>query len=155
MDSLDGEISSRKRQELQAMIVNISYPSHKTKKAIEEIAGPSFSFIERIKMRGVGCAKLQIVESSNDIKQITSANNDTAYCTIELRKNGIIIGFNSTGRIYAWCIPYYRLNIYYNSGRLSIYGPQNHIKAIAPFNGMVDKKFLRKVLKVKGDYLER
>ena len=137
------------------MIINITYPSRKTKKATEDIVGPAFSFIERIKMKGVGCAKLQIVESSADIEQITSANVDTAYCTIELRKNGLVIGFNSTGRIYAWCIPYYRLSIYYNSGKLSIYGPQNHIKAVAPFNGVVDKKFLRKVLKVKGDYLER
>lgn len=132
------------------LIINITYADNKTKLAITKIVGPSYSFIERIKLKGIGCSKLQIKESSPDILSIISANQDTAYCNIEMRKNGIVIGFNSTGRIYAWCIPYYRLNIYYNFGKLSIYGPANHIKAIAPFNGNVDKDFIKKILKAKS-----
>ncbi len=115
-----------------------------------KISGLPFSFIERIKMRGIGCTKLQIIESSPQVSQLVSANTDTAYCNIELRKTGIVVGFNSVMRIYAWCIPYHQLNMYYNAGQLSIYGPYHNIKAIAPFNGTVDKKFIKKVLTLKA-----
>lgn len=133
------------------MIINITYPNKQTAQEIAKVVGPSFSFLERIKLKGIGCSKLQIKECSPEILKIISENRDTAYCNLEMKKEGIVVGFNSTGRIYAWCIPYYRLNIYYNFGKLSIYGPANHIKASAPFNGNVDKNFIKKILKVKGE----
>lgn len=101
-------------------------------------------------MKGIGSGKLQIKECSSEVSTILSANRDTAYCNIELRKNGIVLGFNSIGRIYAWCIPYYQLNMYYNGGILSIYGPKNSIKAQPPFNGKVNMDFLKKVLSLKA-----
>lgn len=133
------------------MIINITYPSHKTDKMIRDISGESFSLIERWRMRGIGSGKLQIEDSSPDIKQIISANKDTAYCNIELRKKGIVLGFNTVGRIYAWCIPYYRLNVYYNGGILSVHGPENMIKASPPFNGRLSMDFLKKVLRLKSE----
>ncbi len=140
------------------MIFNITYPDKKTDYAIAKIIGKSFSFIDRIKMNGVGCAKLIIKESSPDIYQLISANRDTAYCNMELRQGGILVGFNSTMRIYAWCIPYYHLNMYYNFGALSVYGSKHNIKLSAPFNGSIDKRFIKKVLtqkaKVSGDRIE-
>ncbi len=132
------------------MIINITYPDKKTSREISSQIGPSFSFIDRIKMKGIGCAKLQIKEASTEVFQLISANRDTAYCNIELRQQGILVGFNSVMRIYAWCIPYHFLNIYYNSGLLSIYGPKHNIKVSAPFNGAIDKKFLKKVLALKA-----
>ena len=102
-------------------------------------------------MKGIGCSKLQIVEASPDIQQIISANRDTAYCNQELRKKGLVLGFNSTGRIYAWCIGYHQLNIYCNGGKLSLFGPKHSLKAIPPFNGSLDKSFIRKVLRLKGE----
>jgi len=137
------------------VIINLPSPDKKTEQAIQKVAGPAFSFVQRIKMKGIGCSKLQIVEASPEIQKLITQNVDTAYCNLELREAGMVVGFNSTGRIYGWCIPYYQLNIYVNSGKLSVYGPKHNIKAVAPFNGSVDKKFLRKVLglkaKVQGD----
>ena len=133
------------------MIINITYPDKRIKREIAKVVGPSFGLIERIKMKGIGCSKLQIVEASPDIQQIISANRDTAYCNLELRKKGLVLGFNSTGRIYAWCIGYHQLNIYCNGGKLSLFGPKHSLKAIPPFNGSLDKSFIRKVLRMKGE----
>lgn len=119
---------------------------------MRKVVGSSFSFLDRVRMGGIGCAKLKIDEASEEISHLISANRNTAYCNIELRKNGVVIGFNSSGRIYAWCVPYYQLNLYYNFGKLSIYGPDNNLKASAPFNGSIDKKFIRKVLAQKARF---
>jgi len=133
------------------MIINITYPDHKTRKQTAQVVGDSFSFIERIKMKGIGCTKLQIIEASPEISLMISANKDTAYCNMEMRKKGMVVGFNSTMRIYAWCIPYHQLNIYFNSGRLHVFGPQHNLKAIAPFNGTIDKRFIKKILALKAE----
>jgi len=139
------------------MIINITYPSRKTDKAITDKIGPSFSFLDRIKMKGIGCSKLIIKEASPEIGQLISGNRDTSYCNMELRQQGLLVGFNSVMRIYAWCIPYYHLNIYYNFGKLSVYGAKNNLKLAAPFNGTIDKSFIKKVLdqkaKIQGDLL--
>lgn len=136
------------------MIINITYPDKRIKREITKIVGPAFGFIERIKMKGIGCAKLQIVEASPEIQHIISANRDTAFCNLELRKNGLVLGFNSTGRIYAWCIGYHQLNMYCNGGKLSVYGPKHSLKAIPPFNGTLDKRFISKVLKLKAEIMQ-
>lgn len=134
------------------MIVNVTYPDKKTEKIIKDISGDSYSFIERWKMKGIGSGKLQIYECSPEISSIIRSNRDAAYCNIELRKNGIALGFNSVGRIYVWCVPYYQLNIYYNGGTLSVHGPSNSLKAKPPFNGKLSMDFLKKVLRLKAEF---
>jgi len=137
------------------LILNITYPDKITARKIKQVVGSSFPMMQRIRMGGIGCSKLKIEEASPEIFHLISANRDTAYCNIELRTLGAVIGFNSVGRIYVWCIPYYHLNLYYNSGRLSIYGSKHNLKASAPFNGTIDKKFIKKVLKLKGEIQSR
>lgn len=136
------------------MIINISYPNAKSRQAILDVSGSAFSFWERVQLKGIGSGKLQIKESSEEIAKIIRNNRDTVYCNIELRTEGLVLGFNSSGRIYAWCIPYYQLSIYYNSGILSIHGPNNFVKAQPPFNGKINMKFVKKVLKLKSSNLD-
>jgi len=133
------------------MIQNITYKDKRVQQKINDYIGESFSFIDRIKMGGIGCAKLQIKEASPDISRLILTSKDTSYCNLELKQKGLCVGFNSHMRIYAWCIPYHFLNIYFNGGLLSIYGPSNHLKVQAPFNGSIDKKFLKKVLHLKNE----
>jgi len=132
------------------MIVNITYPDRITKREMEKLVGPSFSFLERLKRRGIGSEKLRIVEASASIVQYISRTQDANYCNLEIREKGLVVGFHDVMKIYAWCIPYYQLNIYVNAGKLSIYGPQGHIKAIPAFNGKINRKFLMKILAEKG-----
>ena len=134
------------------MVFNITYPDNRTQYEMEKIVGPSFSFLERLKRRGVGSSKMQIVEASPSIVKFISRTNDTNYCNLEIREKGLVIGFRDVMKIYAWCIPYYQLNIYKTSGKISIYGPNGHIKAVPAFNGKMDLKFLKKVMEMKNQF---
>ena len=136
------------------MILNTTYPDKKIKQLIESKVGASFSIFEKIKMKGIGSSKLQIIEASRQIQKLIGHNHDTAYSNIELRKTGIVVGFSTVGRKYALCIPYYQLSIYYNGGLLTISGPENHLKAKAPFNGQINKRFLSKLLKLKAEFIQ-
>jgi len=135
------------------MILNITYPSPKLDQAIKEQVGLSFSFLERIKMKGIGSRKMQIIDCSPSILSLLKNNNDTKYCNIELRKKGVVVGFQSTMRIYAWLIPYYQLSTYFENSTLKVYSLQDHIKMKAPFNGTIERPFLHKMFELKTKYL--
>jgi len=137
------------------MIVNVTYKDYKTKATIEKTVGPSYSFIDRIKMGGIGTSKLLMLEATEGIHNLLTITSDTTYCHLECRQGGIVVGFQTTMKIYAWLIPYHHLTIYNNSGKLVIYGSKNNIKVKAPFNGTIDKKFIKKVLTLKAEYLQK
>jgi len=135
------------------MILNITYPSPKLNQAIKAQVGPSFSLLERIKMKGIGSRKMLITDCSASIADLLHNSADTKYCNIELRKKGIIVGFQSTMRIYAWLIPYYQLTTYFEDNTLKVYSLQDHIKMKAAFNARIEKGFLLKMLELKSKYL--
>lgn len=137
------------------MIFDITYPDPNTKRQIGKLVGPAYSFLERIKMGGIGTTKLQILEASDAIYSLLGHTNDTHYCYLECRINGLIVGFKSVMKTYIWAIPFHKLSMYNNAGKLVIYGNQDSIKLIAPFNGSIDKKFIRKILALKSDYISR
>jgi hypothetical protein len=137
------------------MLLNVTYPDYKVKSTIEKIVGQPYSLIERIKMGGIGTSKLLMVEATEEIHKLLTVTSDTTYCHLECRKAGLLIGFQTTMKIYVWLIPYHKLTIYNNSGQLVIYGPKNNIKVKAPFNGTIDKKFIKKILSIKAEYLQK
>ncbi len=137
------------------MIIDYTYPTYETKRLIQKTVGSSFSLLERIKMKGVGSSKLQIIEATDKIYNLLSKTADTKYCNIEYRKGGLIVGFQSVMKIYLWLVPYHYMHTYHNGGQLLIYGHKENIKLSAPFNGTIDKKFLRKILQLKANYMQQ
>jgi len=136
------------------MVINITYPSRKTEAEIAKIAGPAYSFIERIRLKGNGSRKMVLVDCSESIKQLLHDFKDTKYCNIEIRKQGLVVGFQSTMRIYAWVIPYYQLTLFHDGENLTVYSLQDHIKMKAAFNGSIEKKFLLKIMSLKAQFLQ-
>lgn len=135
------------------MIFNITYSNKQTERQINEMMGRPFSFIQRLRMGGVGTSKLQIVEASIKIADLIQDRSSSHYCYLELRPKGLLVGFQSHLRTFVLCVPFHELSIYYNGGLLSIYGQSASLKLSAPFNGSVDKKYLSKVLQMKSEYL--
>ena len=132
------------------MIFNITYNSRKTEDQIKSLVGPSFSFLERIRMKGIGTSKMIIRTASSEILDLLSDTADTDYCHLEMRKKGIIVGFISKGRVYAWAIPYYKLVIYSQSGNLTIFDDTHKIDLKPAFNRTIDRKFVIKILEQKS-----
>ncbi len=139
---------------LLVVIFDITYNNRKIKRQIEDLVGRPYSFIERIKLRGIGTSKMQIIEAAPEIDKLLKVSSSTAYCYLEIRTKGLIVGFQSQLKILALPIPFQQLSIYYNSGLLSVYGNQLFLKMRPPFNGVVDKRFLKKVLLLKSNYLK-
>ena len=136
------------------MIKNLSYNSKKINALLLELVGRPFSFIERLKLGGIGSNKLVIADASKEIVELLRLDNNVNYCNIEIRKNGLIIRFRSLLETYGLIIPYYKLIIYKGESNIySLYKDTNYIKFF------VDNKstslFMKKIIRLKTDYLNK
>ena len=77
------------------MITNLSYNRIKVKILLIKLVGRPLSFIERLKLRGIGSNKLVITDASPEIIDLLKLDNNVNYCNIEIRKNGVVIRFRS------------------------------------------------------------
>ena len=100
------------------MIKNLSYNSKKINTLLLELVGRPFSFIERIKLGGIGSNKLVIADASKEIVELLRLDNNVNYCNIEIRKNGLIIRFRSLLETYGLIIPFYKLVIYKGESKI-------------------------------------
>lgn len=137
------------------MVFNVTYYNKDTEKKIKDLIGEPYSLLEKIKLKGVGTSKMQIIDASENMASYFSSHYDSRFCYLELRREGLLVGFQSILKTFSWAIPFYELSIYYNGGILSIYSKSDHLKVKPPFNGYVDKKYLKKVLFKKAEYFER
>ncbi len=137
------------------MLFDITYNSKKTEADISDLVGKPFSFMERVRMGGVGTSKLVLFEASSNIADLIQDRSSVHYCYLELRPAGLLVGFQSHLKTYVLAFPFWQLNIFYNSGQLSIYSAEYSMKLKAPFNGTVDKKYLKKVILRKAEFIDK
>jgi hypothetical protein len=136
------------------MLFNISHNDQKIKKTINDLVGSPFGIIENLKLKGIGSPKLIISKASSEIASILNQNNTINYSNIELRPNGIIIGFQSQLEVYALVIPYYKL-VYFKPGSSITFHIDHHFVSFdCSKNGKKMQEFMLKIenQKAKSPY---
>lgn len=134
------------------MLLNVSYNNKQTSRRIDEEVGKPFPLATRFKMRGIGSSKLIITETSIQINNLLMLDNNRNQCNIEMRPNGIIVGFRSLLESYALVIPYYKLVLYKGkSEEYSIYRDNYFIKIEAKPKDKATHNFMSKVLAAKAE----
>lgn len=101
-------------------------------------------------MGGNGSPKMLIASSSFDVSQELKKDNypDKAY--IELRPRGVCVYFRSLLETWAIIIPYYRLTLYNNSGRVKLYEGSSWVEFEASTSS---KPFFDKLIQERLNYL--
>ena len=135
------------------MIFDTTYKNKRINTEIEKHVGKPFGLLERFRMKGIGSQKFLIESSSDEIDTMVCRKHNLRHCNIELRNQGLIVRFRSMGNSFAWVIPYWQLNLYQNSGQLSIYGSGHHMKVVDAYGGQIDRAFLKKILELRAEIL--
>jgi hypothetical protein len=73
------------------MIYNRTHFNEEEEKKINNILGNSFSFLQILKLRGVGSSRLIIHSVSENLSHTINKVSDINYCSIELRPYGILV----------------------------------------------------------------
>lgn len=129
------------------MLVNVSYNNPEIKRKVNEAVGNPFSFRERLKQRGIGLGHLSVTASSTQIQELFALDNNWNKCNIELRPQGIIIGFRSLLESFALVIPYWKLNLYKGKAEeYSFYIDQHFIKIEAKAKDKRVHDFVKRIM---------
>ncbi|MEO0571263.1 MAG: hypothetical protein AAF039_06115 [Bacteroidota bacterium] len=132
------------------MLLNVSYSNKKTTEKIDAEVGKPFTLKERWAMGGIGSPKLEVTDASVEIRNLLILDNNADCCNIEMRPNGIIVGFLSLLESYALVIPYYKLTLYKGDFAVySIYRDNYFLKVKSDTKAI--QKFFKKVLGYKAD----
>ncbi len=136
------------------MILNTTKYNKKHKQILNDLVGKPFSFLESLKMKGVGSKRMIIGEVSPNLITYMNTVSDINYGNIELRKHGILIFINKGLKNFTWAIPYYHLVMYKTNGAsIHAQGKFIHFKNTKTFKE--NKRFFNKMLNEKIKYDEQ
>lgn len=133
------------------MILNSTYKNKKEKQILKDLVGRSFTFLESLKMKGIGSKRMIVSDVSPNLKQYLNTVSDINYANIELRSGGILIYINKGLQNFTWAIPYYQLVIYKTNGT-SIHGQGKFIHFKNSKRFKENKGFFDKMLDEKVKY---
>jgi len=132
------------------MLLNISHNDPEIKRKINDLVGVPYSLMERIKQKGIGSPKLNITASSIKIYNLLQLDQSRNTCNIELRKEGIIIGFQKRLEVYALVIPYYKLKVYKGDSEVySFYKDNYFIKVEVKAKDIKTHQFISRIISEK------
>ena len=133
------------------MILNSTFKNKDNQEIIDDLVGKSFSFLESVKLKGIGSKRMIISDVSPNLKSYMNQVADTNYANIELRKKGILIYINKGLQNFTWAIPYYQLVVYKTNGSsIHAQGKFIHFKNNITFKE--NKSFFSKMLDQKIKY---
>jgi len=93
------------------MLFDTSYSDKRITRQINEAVGHPFSFLERIKMGGIGSRRMVIGDISEEYQKYLKAAHYQSHANLELRPKGLIIHFRHKLEAYSWIMPYASLAV--------------------------------------------
>lgn len=138
---------------IRAMVLDTTYKNKEHENLINDLVGKRFSFLQSIKMKGIGSKRMIIDEVSPNMKSYTNTISDVNYANIEMRPFGILIRINKGLDNFTWVIPYYQLVIYKTNGS-SIHAQGRFIRFRNNITFKENKAFFDKLLdkKIEHEY---
>lgn len=135
------------------MVLETTHYEKEHKELIEDLVGKPFSFIQSIKMKGIGSKRMIVDDVSPNLYHILNSVSDLNYANIELRPHGVLIHITKGLRNFTWAIPYYHLVIYKTNGSsIHAQGKFIHFRNDQLFKS--NKSFFNKMMDAKIAYDE-
>jgi len=137
------------------MVLDSTYKNKDHKQLLLDVVGEPFTFLESLKMKGIGSKRMIINDVSPNLNTYLNTVSDINYANIELRKSGILIFINKGLQNFTWAIPYYQLVIYKTNGAsIHAQGKFVHFKNNITFkeNKLFFKKMLDQKIKYDAEY---
>ena len=136
------------------MILNTTHFNKEHKQLLIDVVGKTFTFLEALKMKGIGSERMIINDVSPNLKSYMNTVSDVNYANIELRKSGILLFINKGLQNFTWAIPYYQLVMYKTNGA-SIHAQGKFVQFKNSITFKENKAFFEKMLDEKIKYDEQ
>jgi hypothetical protein len=133
------------------MILNTTHYDPKHKELIADLVGTSYSFVQKLRLKGIGSKRMIVDEVSPNMHSMINLVDDLNYANMELRPKGVLVMINKGLKNFTWVIPFYQLVIYKTNGSsIHAQGRYVHFRDNKTFKE--NKKFFDKLLDEKVKY---
>jgi hypothetical protein len=133
------------------MVLNTTHFNKEHKQIINDLVGAPYSFMQKLRMSGVGSKRMIVDEVSPNMQSMMNTVSDLNYANIELRPKGILIMINKGLKNFTWIIPFYQLVIYKSNGSsIHAQGKYIHFRNNRTFKE--NKKFFDRLMDEKVKY---
>lgn len=132
------------------MVYNLTYRNDSIDALIDDILGKPYSLLQKIRIGGVGSKRMLIEKASPNWSLFSKTYTDNTYCSIELRRNGILVHVHIKLKSYAWIIPYHKLSIY-KTNTMSIHANGKFITLVNNTMLKANKNFFKTLFKLKTE----
>ncbi|CAH8283370.1 hypothetical protein EV196_102331 [Mariniflexile fucanivorans] len=133
------------------MLLDTTHSNKEHDKLINDLVGKPFSFLQSLRMKGIGSKRMIIEDVSPNMTLYLNTVSDVNYANLELRPIGILVLINKGLKNYTWVIPYYQLVIYKTNGSsIHAQGRFIHFRNNKTFKE--NKSFFDKLLDLKIQY---
>ncbi len=136
------------------MILDSTYSNKEHKQLISDVIGKPFSFLESIRLGGIGSKRMIIDNVSPNMSSYLNKVSDINYANIEMRTHGILVFINKGLKNFTWVIPYYQLVLFKTNGT-SIHAQGKFIQFRNNRTFKENKRFFGKLLDAKIAYDEQ
>lgn len=92
-------------------IFKTSYYNKEIERKINNLAGKSYSFLDRIKMKGIGSRRLEVFKASEEIQLALNAEYYITLVSLEIRPKALMVYFRKKIDNYTCVFPYSALEI--------------------------------------------
>ncbi len=133
------------------MVLDTTHNNKEHDNLIDDIVGKPFSFLQAIKLKGIGSKRMMIAEVSPNFQSYMNSIADINYGNIEMRPNGMLLYINKGLKNFTWVIPYYQLVIYKTNGA-SIHAQGRFVRFTNNKLFKENKLFFDKLLDAKVKY---
>lgn len=133
------------------MVLDTTHNNKEHDNLINDIVGKPFSFLQSIKLKGIGSKRMMIAEVSPNFQSYMNSVADINYGNIEMRPNGILLFISKGLKNFTWIIPYYQLVIYKTNGA-SIHAQGRFVRFTNNKLFRENKLFFDKLLDAKVKY---
>lgn len=134
------------------MIIDLSKNKKEDREKIQELVGKPYSWLNRLKLGGIGSSRMQLSKYSTGFSEFFSHTHSNIYANIEIRPKGIIVHFKKYQTHLGWVVPFYKLTMY-QSEYLSLHAEGQFLKFNPVFLKQDHKRFFKKLSDVKNDFL--
>lgn len=142
-------INSLNKTTFDWVIFTTTHTNNEAEQLTNDLIGLPFSFLQSLRMGGIGSKRMIIEETSQNFHQYINKISDINYANLELRPQGIIVLLNKGLNNFNWVIPYRQLVIY-KTDRLSIHAQGKYICFKKNILYKENKKFISKMISLRA-----
>ena len=127
------------------MIKEVTRHNRQVQNEIISKVGKGYRLLELFSIGRIGSQPVDILHYSEHFSVYFNSDYTTHRGNIELRKRGILFGFNLGQRSFVWAVPFIDLHIFTTDDKITIRDKERRIECQPSYNAPLDMFFIEKV----------